>query len=163
MGTSWPSVLVFPARCCFSNLSAYCVASAHWCASDPVVITHDSLSEIGAAEAENTDQMVLCHCRHVSHMQMAVKGDRKCREFPAYPFIEFKVESPSLFFHSKAETSYFQSVLLTPGKTKWGTQSKDNCGRYVVNPICHAIFFKQRKAIGNWFSSAAPCSITRLL
>lgn len=81
-----------------------------------MVIAHDSLSEIGAAEAENGDQMVLRLCRHVSHVHMAIKRDRKCREFPISLSLSFCLEVKSsffpFFFARTAKTCSFQSVLL---------------------------------------------------
>lgn len=157
MDTDWPSVLFFFLLAAVLALGratslAFCVASVHWCASDPVVITHDSLSEIGPAEAENRDQTVLRLCGHILHMHMAVKGDRKCREFPVSPFSVFKSSLLSSPFF--AETCFLVCSTRASQNKMRNRVQRYNSGTLLLDSIIEGTLL-----IGTFTKDVPICSL----
>lgn len=77
VGFSW-------AWCCFSiqpdSSSANYFALVHRRVSNPTVITHDRLSEIGPGQAESRDQPLICPSPPILSMHTTIKRDRKYRE-----------------------------------------------------------------------------------
>lgn len=79
VGFSW-------AWCCFSaepySYPTNYVASVYWRVSDPMVITHDRLSEIGPGQAESRDQPLLYLCLPIPSVRRTIKMERKYTELP---------------------------------------------------------------------------------
>lgn len=72
------------ALCCFSteprSLQTTIFSTVCWRVSDPVVITHDRLSETGPGQAESRDQPLLCLCLPIRSMNITIQTDSKYRE-----------------------------------------------------------------------------------
>lgn len=88
--------------CCFSiepdsSLANYSVL-VHWRVSNPAVITHDRLSEIGPGQAESRDQPLLCLSPPISRMHTTEKrtGSISPRLTMVFLFVMLKAAFTSL-------------------------------------------------------------------
>lgn len=74
------------ARCCFSaephSYPTTSVASVYWRVSDPMVITHDRLSEIGPSQAESRDQPLVYLCLPIPSVCRTIKMEREYTDLP---------------------------------------------------------------------------------